>query len=391
MWDMNWTNWSGGQSCDAGLLEARSIDEVLAAIELASSHSQKLRTAGAGHSFSDLVCNDDTVLSLDALSGVEDVSIEGVAHVRAGTRLRDLGEPLREAGWALANQGDIDHQSIAGVVSTGTHGTGPTLQNFSAMVTRLRIATAGADLIECDAKSNVQLFEAARCGLGLFGVITDVWLQLVPTYRLHERVWRESPGECLSRLDERVADTRHFEFFWLPQKDQCELKSLALTESPPDEMAGVDYQYVDHSDRVFPSEREDRFEEMEFALPAEAGPECFAELHKWIGRRYPDLEWPIEYRTVAQDAVWLSPAHSRATVTISVHQAAELLFAQLFEDCQSIMRGFDGRPHWGKRHAMSAKSLAEHYPAWNQFSELRKRNDPQGIFLNESLEQLFGG
>lgn len=387
---MTWTNWSGGQSSSARVIEARDPDQIAQVIAQAVDLDQKLRIAGAGHSFSALVTNDDTVLNLDPLSGIADISDSGVATIAAGTRIYDLGEPLAGAGWALGNQGDIDHQSLAGAISTGTHGTGPTLQNFSAAVVGMSLVSADGSFIECDSETRPDLFEAARCGLGLLGVVSEIKVQLVRAYRLHERVWRESPDECMSRIHERIAATRHFEFFWMPSRDQCELKALDLTESEPDEMTSEKYEYVDHSYKVFPSERGEKFEEMEFSLPAEAGPECFAELAKWIGRRYPDLEWPVEYRTLSSDDLWLSPATGRATVTISVHQAAELPFVDLFNDAQAIFKGFDGRPHWGKRNTMTAAELAPHYPRWEEFCELRRGLDPSGVFLNDWAENIFG-
>ena len=106
--------------------------------------------------------------------------------------------------------------------------------------------------------------------------------------------------------------------------------------------------------------------------------------------RYPEIVWPIEYRTLAADDIWLSPAYGRETVTISIHQAAELPYEAFFRDAEKIFRAFDGRPHWGKIHYFSASDLRECYPKWLDFFRVRHELDPAGRFLNPYLRTLFG-
>jgi FAD/FMN-containing dehydrogenase len=123
-------------------------------------------------------------------------------------------------------------------------------------------------------------------------------------------------------------------------------------------------------------------------VPVERGPACFAALRALIARNFPDLRWPLEYRTLAADDLWLSTASGRATATISVHQGAELPDEPLFRACEAIFAAHDGRPHWGKVHYRTGKELAALYPRWDDWWRVRDRYDPDGRFLNSHLSAL---
>ena len=206
----------------------------------------------------------------------------------------------------------------------------------------------------------------------------------------------------MARLADHIAATRHFEFFWSPREDACACKALeptdaALPESTKDRrpVSGRLSRYIreeriDYSHRIFPSDRNIRFNEMEFAVPEADGPACLREIRQLMQQKYPEVEWPIEYRTLGADDIWLSPAYERDTVTISIHQAAELPYQAFFADAEAIFRSFQGRPHWGKMHTPSAQELQALYPMWEPFQEVRRRMDPAGRFLNPYLKKLFG-
>ncbi|HSL58188.1 MAG TPA: D-arabinono-1,4-lactone oxidase [Acidimicrobiales bacterium] len=385
-----WVNWSGGQrSTPSDIAEPRTDDELADVVRRATEAGRTVRPVGSGHSFTALVPTDGVVVSLEHLAGVVSVdTAAGVAEVRAGTRIADLGDPLLAAGVALPNQGDIDRQAIAGACGTGTHGTGPTLPCLSAGVVGATVVLANGDIVDCDADHHPELFAATRLSLGATGVVARLRLRVRPAYRLHERSWTEAVADTLAALDERIAATRHYEFFWIPGTDRCLSKSLDETEAPPDPLPDERWERIDHSHRVFPSVRDDRFEEMEYAVPAEAGPECFAAIRRLYRARHPDVAWPVEYRTLAADDVWLSPAFDRPTVTISVHQGAGLDHDRLFRDCEAVFRHHEGRPHWGKHHRIPPDELAGLHPRWDDWWRARDLADPDGRFLNPMLAAL---
>lgn len=231
-----WVNWSGGVRCTPAAIAApQSEAEVAALIVAAGRAGQIVRVAGSGHSFTPLVATSGVVLDLAALSGVVAADLASRrAEIRAGTKIHDLGDTLRQAGLALANQGDVDVQAITGALGTGTHGTGWSLGSLSTQIAALRLVTAGGDIVSVDAASDPELFQAARVSMGLLGVTVAAILDLVPAYRLHERTWLCDVETCLAELDAHIAANRHFEFFWRPQHGLCDMKALNPTERAPD-------------------------------------------------------------------------------------------------------------------------------------------------------------
>lgn len=388
----SWSNWSGRVTCEPrAILRPASERAIADAVRDAAPAGRRVRVAGSGHSFTPLVATGDTLLSLDDWHGIAELDATHCrATFRAGSKIASLGEPLRVHGMGLANQGDVDVQAIAGALSTGTHGTGAALGSLSSQVCALRIVTAGGEIASCDTQHNPELLEAARVSLGALGVLSTTTLQLVPAYRLHERVWKVGIDACLAELADRVARHRHFEFFWYPHRDYAEIKALDPTDAVPDPLEHRKGERIDWSDRIFPSVRDLRFNEMEYAVPAASGPACFAAVRARMQEKHADVVWPVEYRTVAADSGWLSPMHARDSVTISIHQDAKLPCDEFFADVEAIFREHGGRPHWGKIHRLRARDLAPLYPMWERFLEVQRRLDPRGTFLNDHLRELFG-
>lgn len=401
-----WTNWSGRQeAAPLRTLRPASEADFVAAVGLARSEGWSVRAVGASHSHSRVAAPDGLLVETDGWQGVDARSAaadsgtgEVTATIRSGSRIYQLGEPLYQRGLALINQGDIDKQSIAGAVSTGTHGTGPDLQNLSNAVVGLRMVLGSGDVVACDELTEPELFAVGRHSLGGVGLLTEVDLRVRPRYVLHERQWFAPPTEIMPDIDRLVSATRHFEFFWVPERDLCACKSLDEqadgadgpapgSESPePEILAKRERRGWSH--RIISSIRDDKHTEMEYAVPADLGPACFTELRDMILARFPDLAWPLEYRTLAEDDLMISVASGRPTVAISAHQDVVLDDRPLFEACEEIFRRYDGRPHWGKVHYQSATELAELYPAYRRWWEIRDRYDPDEVFVSRDLALL---
>ncbi|MGE0659286.1 MAG: D-arabinono-1,4-lactone oxidase [Reyranellaceae bacterium] len=385
----SWTNWAGNVECHpARLAEPGDVGEIAALMREAAAQNLPVRVAGSGHSFTPVAACDGMLLSLGRLSGVLKVDRQGQwADIAAGTRIAGLGAALQSAGLALANQGDVDVQALAGAISTGTHGTGRELGSLSTMVRGLTLVAASGDRISID-EAEIDVLRAASLSLGTFGVVVGVRLALVPAYRLHERVWREPIGQAMERLDEHILGNRHFEFFWLPESDEAECKALHPTPDDPG-TALMPGERIDWSWRIFPSERVRKFVESEWSVPAAVGPQCFAAIRDLMSTRHSDVKWPVEYRTLAADELPLSPAYGRDSVAISIHQGAGRPWEEFFRDAQAIFRGFGGRPHWGKWHSLTARDFAAHYPKWDEFNRLRRRFDLTGRLLTPYLREIL--
>ena len=360
-----------------------------AVVRDAASAGLSIRAAGAGHSHSPLVPSDGIIVDVSGLAGVVDTDGRSrTACVRAGTPIYALGRPLHDAGLALVNQGDIDRQSIGGACATGTHGTGATLGNLSTMVLGARVVLASGEVVDCSPEEHADVWRAARLNLGALGIVTRLRLQLREAYLLAERTWTEPLDDLLPRLPALIAGSRHCEFFWYPDTERAVAKVIDETEDDPVYPLAGEGERRAWSYEVLPNDRPHRHTEMEYSVPAEAGERCLSDIRTLIRQDFPQLRWPVEYRTLAADDVWLSTAHGRATVTISVHEDVREDESRYFRACEEIFLGHGGRPHWGKVHYLDGERLARLHPAWTRWWAVRDAVDPDGLFLNDYLRAL---
>ena len=395
-----WTNWAGNVRAEPRVVARPGSIEALREVVLeAARRGETVRVAGAGHSFAPLCATDGTLIDLSLLSGIEQVDLEkGDATIWAGTRLYDLGEPLLAQGRALANQGDIDRQAVAGAVSTGTHGTGRKHGSFSSAVRAMELMMPDGELVTIDG-SGPERPRAASLSLGLLGVMTRVTLATVPAYRLHERSRAMSFDEGVDGFLAEEETRRNAELWWLPAHDVCVLKTLVETEETPYRVGvpegppGTLERYlkpdaVDWSCRIYPSTRAFRFVELEYTIPLANGPAALREARQVMQTRHPDCTWVVEYRTQPGEASLLSPTQGAQSATISIHQAAEQPHEAFFRDVEAVFRANGGRPHWGKLHFLGAAEIAALYPRLDAFRAIRAEMDPNGTFVNGYLAGL---
>lgn len=386
----SWNNWSGRhKSRPESLHFLRSEEDACALAKFARNNNRTLRVAGSGHSHSELIPNDSIVADASGLSGIISIdSQEKSAWVWAGSKIYALGRPLHDAGLALKNQGDIDRQAIAGACATGTHGTGKDLQNLSSAVLGFTIATANGELMTCDENQNADIWTAGRLSLGAFGIMTRLKLQLTDCYKLRESGFQATYEALADRIPELIETNERFEFFWYPRTDEATVKVINRTDGDPvyplaDEGSRVAWNY-----EVLPSHRPHFHTEMEYSIPAEDGPECLSRIRDLLRKDFPDVAWPVEYRTVAADDVWLSMAYGRPTVTISVHQDVRLDESAYYEACERIFLSYGGRPHWGKVNYLDSETHAAIHPKWREWWRVRDQIDPDKNFLNDYLNSL---
>ena len=388
-------NWSGSlRFIPRSQVWPATEEAVCVYVQDAAARSRKIRVAGSGHSSSPLVETPDILMSMRDHRGLIDYDLASSrATVGAGTVLHDLGPILHDAGLSMENLGDVDTQTIAGVIATGTHGSGRKLQNISATLVGVRLVTGTAEILEWSIEKDPDLINAARVSMGLLGIFSAVRLQLEPKYRLRRREYCARTEDCLAHLDELADAHRNFDFYWYPRRDEVKLRTLNPPEVPPPELpyARCIKEQEGFSHEIIAQERQLKFEELEYFVPAEAGPACFAEVRRRIlARHRKHVAWRVLYRLIAKDEGFLSPVHGRDSVAISVHQNASLPYQEYFDDIESIVRAHDGRPHWGKKHSLHGTALAALYPRWDEFMKLRRRLDPHGVFLTAPMARLLG-
>jgi FAD/FMN-containing dehydrogenases len=388
-------NWSGSvRFIPRSQVWPASDEAVSVYVRDAAARSRKIRVAGSGHSSSPLVETPDILMSMRDHHGLIDYDLSrSQATVGAGTVLHDLGPILHDIGLSMENLGDVDTQTIAGVISTGTHGSGRTLQNISATLVGVRAVTGTGEIVEWSVEQAPDLIDAARVSMGLLGIFTAVRLQLQPRYQLRRREYVAGTDDCLAHLDELADAHRNFDFYWYPRRDEVKLRTLNPPQTPFPELPYACHIHEEqgYSHEIIAQERELKFEELEYFVPAEAGPACFREVRRRILERHrKHVAWRVLYRLIARDEGFLSPVYGRDSVAISVHQNASLPYQDYFDDIEPILRAHDGRPHWGKKHSLHGAALAALYPHWNDFMALRRQLDPQNVFLTAPMARLLG-
>ncbi len=428
-----WRNWAGDQACRPfEQLRPESRAQLAEAVAAAAAAGRKVSVAASGHSFTEAAMIDGgTMLNLGRISGVIDADPgSGLVKVGGGTVLAGLNESLHRLGLAMENLGDIDRQTIAGAISTGTHGTGAKLRNISSQIVGMELVLADGSLRELTAEDEPELLRAARVGVGALGAICSVTIRCVPAFTLH-RVDTPLPrDEVLDSFQERAEAHEHFELFTFPYADSALVLERNRTDEParprgrtaaflndivlenwaleaisatgkamPRAIPSLSRlaawlasgsKSTDRSDRIFANDRRVRFTEMEYGVPREHGPEAARRVIEWIrSNRYP-VFFPIEMRVTAGDDALLSPSHERDTTYIAVHQYRGMEWRPYFEAVEAIMNEYGGRPHWGKRHFQTAATLAERYPRWTDFQAARDELDPDHTFTNEYAERVLG-
>jgi FAD-linked oxidoreductase len=427
-----WANWAGDQRCrPARIVAPRSREELAEAVGTAAAAGEKLKVTGSGHSFTEAAMTEATMVRLDALRGVLDVDrSSGLVKVGAGTVLRDLNEELAGLGLGLENMGDIDAQTVAGAISTGTHGTGAGFGNISARVEAVEMVLADGSVRELIAAGDPELLRAARIGIGALGALSAVTIRCFPSFTLRREDSAHRLADILDRFDEMAERNDHFELFTFPYSDRAlvlERNRTAEAPRPKSRVVALLNDVVlenwaleamaatgkamprtipalakfaglvatgtnnqDRSDRIFVNQRSVRFTEMEYAVPRADGPSAVRRVVEWVrANRYP-VFFPIEVRVAAGDDASLSAAHERDTAYIAVHQYRGMEWRPYFEAVESIMNDYEGRPHWGKRHFQTAATLAPRYPKWPEFQSARDTLDPGRTFANEYTERVLG-
>ncbi|MBV4540367.1 D-arabinono-1,4-lactone oxidase [Pseudomonas vlassakiae] len=408
----HWRNWVGNQSFVAEhMASPQSEDEISALVHAATSQGKSVRCAGSGHSFTPVVATSGLLMSLQNYQGITHVDQQRKrVSVKAGTKLNTITRFLKEVGYSLKNQGDIDSQAIAGALATGTHGTGTTLGNLSSQVVGMKIVRPDGSVMEVTDNDNLDLLHATQVNIGMFGVITEMTLEVSDAYWLHDRVWREDFESLMERYDELAAKHRHFGFFWCPtsesrhlyclpdtQKvslsnkdfDVCEVKVMDMTDERT--FYEGEHEKIAYSSEVFAIHYVANFHELEYAVPAQYGKQALREIRDLVLTKHPNCIYPVEYRFTKGDPAWISPFHNQDSVTISCSGGPNGVdYWPFLKDVDDILRQYGSRPHWGKLHFTQREDVDRWFPKAEEFRQLRRSVDPNGYFLNDHLRALFG-
>ncbi|MFT6456969.1 D-arabinono-1,4-lactone oxidase [Pseudophaeobacter arcticus] len=413
-----WRNWSGCETSEAAVVAPRTIEQLR---DVLAAPDKVLRPVGAGHSFTPLVTGGGRILDLSQIETPAVLTSKpGRARVNANARLHDLSAALQTRGQGFRNLGDINVQTLAGAMSTATHGTGCDLPSISAEMTGARLLSASGELVDIAAED----LPGVQVSLGLLGILLEIELNTVPAFNLRRRVGVRPFEVLLEQMHDNWAAHRCFEFFLLPHSGKGVQISHDVTEAAPSKspldldalglqvmkLASVlrhlhpklqrgvlalmlklqaEEDYVGESWQVLSSTRAMRFNEMEYHLPPEVAEPVLRDIIRLIETRHPDVWFPIEVRQTAGDTAWLSPFQHGRRISVAVHMHGGQDYTGFFRDCEAIFRSVGGRPHWGKLHSLQRRDLEELYPDLGKFDALRTRLDPKDRFLSPALARMF--
>jgi FAD-linked oxidoreductase len=392
---------------------------------------------GSGHSFTGIAVPGDTMLRPDRLTGVIAVDREAMTVTAyAGTRLTVLNAELERLGLSLHNMGDIAEQTLAGAVSTGTHGTGGVTAGLAAQLAGFQLVTGRGEVLTASARDDPELFALGRVGLGALGILTTVTFAVEPLFLLEAQEQPMSWEEAIGSFDEMVADSHHCDMYWFPHTDRMLTKRNTRLDADPSEARPVGRvrgwvddellsntvfgaltaaanhapgviprmnqvsaralsarTYSDVAHRVFTSPRRVVFREMEYAVPREAGLDALREARRVVDASDWRISFPVEVRVARADDVALSTAYQRDSFYLAFHthhRSDWRTHTAYLAAMETILRDHDGRPHWGKLHTRTAADLPPTYPRFEEFLALRDRLDPDRLFANPYLRRVLG-
>jgi len=408
-----------------------SVDEVVQLVKAAAAAGRRVKAIGSGHSFTAIGLTDGVLVQLDRLDRLMSVDrATGRVVVQGGMVLRRLNALLAEHGLGLTNMGDVDAQTVAGALATGTHGTGRASGALATQVVAVELVLADGSVLTCSTEDQPDLLAAARVSLGALGIVTAVTLQAEPAFLLHADERPMPLAEVLDDFEAHVAANDHFELYWFPHTDVALTKRNNRTTGPAQPLSraralledellsnaafGLTCRlgravpslvprlnrvsaaalgarsYVDAAPTVFTAPRRVRFVETEWAVPRALLPDVVRELRTLPERHDQRISFPVEVRVAPADDVALSTASGRDTAYVAAHVFRGTDHRAYFGAVAALMSEVGGRPHWGKLHSLGAEELRERYPGFDAFVAVRDRLDPARRFANAYLDRVLG-
>ena len=427
---MTWRNWGRSFAADPiATAQPQSLEQLQQLVTAHRGTGIGVKPVGSSHSFSAVAQPEGMHVALDGFRGLRRIDQErGRAVFGAGTPLHEVSKLLAAFGLALPNMGDIDRQTLAGAISTGTHGAGRAHASIGANVTAVQLVNGRGEVVDVSEDVNYEMLPAVRLGLGALGVFTEIELQCVPAFTL-EADERVEPLETVVAEWEERNSADHFEFYWFPHTDTVTTKTnrrvasadplprarrwaeevllgggghglasavgtgipaLAPTINRIAAQAMARPRFSDRSDRVFVTRRLVRFRELEFGVPFDALPAALADLRRLFDHGRHSVTFPLEVRAAAADTAMLSTAFERDVAYIAVHTYVGQDPRSLFAEAQRVLLAHDGRPHWGKMHSVGHASFERLLPRFEDFLAVRDRFDPDRVFANEYTRRTLG-
>ncbi len=416
------TNWAGNFTFSThNLYYPHSVTEVQ---DLVKKYS-KVKALGTKHCFNRIADSKHNLISLKEMKG--DISLDEIAHtvtVNGGVKYGELSPYLDSKGYALHNLASLPHISVAGAIATATHGSGVKNGNLSSVVSALEIVTASGDVITLSREKDGEKFLAAVVGLGAFGIVTKVTLDILPTYMVRQDVYEGLPLEELKKhfneieesgysvslftnwqqesinevwIKTKIEDGKTYNFppeFFGAKAAAKNLHPIAeLSAENCTEQMGVPgrwFERLPHFKMGFtPSSGKEL--QSEYFVPYHNAVDAILAIQKLGNKIGPHL-FITEIRTIDADKLWMSPCYDQQSVTIHFTWKQDWPAVQkLLPIIEKELAPFNAKPHWGKLFTMPYSRLQVLYKKMNDFRTMAASMDPNGKFRNDFLDKnIFG-
>ena len=426
----HWNNWDNTQSCEAaGVLQPTTVEEVCDLVDRARREKRAVRIVGAGHSWSPLVPTDGYIANLDALCNVSTDAATKTATLQAGIRLKNIGPQLWDKGLAMKNLGAITEQSLAGAMSTGTHGTGLAYGCLGTQAIGCSVVDGTGRLREFSIEKNPREMAALRLSLGCLGIIVSITLQCTDAHMVELTHYRLGFKDCLDQIEELYTKNERVRFYWFPGSDELFVNTMNRTDKPDDpgpvyswteahimrgELMGLMWaagrtwpnfihglnafqekvgysngRVVGPSYEAITTPLPPKHQECEVAVPLHKAREALETFNKLVREERLLANVPSEIRFVKGDDILLSPCNGPDTIYIGAYTATPYDRDRLFSQFCEAMTPFGGRPHWGKFGFPNREQAMKMYPKFKDFAAIREEMDPAGVFANTYIREIF--
>ena len=427
----SWKNWAGNQQSKPFRIERpASESDVVEIIRQAVLNKQRVKVVGSGHSFTGIAVPDEVMIDLTRLNQVCNVDHSGgLITVQAGIVLSDLNAQLEKHQLSMPNLGDVTYQTLAGALSTSTHGTGLQRSGLAAQIRAFKMVSAAGGVLVCSPEENAEIFHCGRVSLGALGVITEVTLNVVPAFNLRAVEQPMRISDVLDNYSQLIEENDFFEFYWVPHTKWALTKANNVSSDAIDspgrfatwynKMFLENYafgvlcrigrlfptlipklatilpssgrvEYVNVSHRIFSSKRLVKFYEMEYSISLDSLVPALREVMNMVDDRGFRISFPVEVRCTGSDDIPFSTSTGRRSAYIAVHMFKGSEYGEYFSAVEAILRKYEGRPHWGKIHNLNANDISSLYPEYQRFIEVRNQLDPEGVFTNDYLRRVLG-
>ena len=416
----NASNWAGNYIYRAARLhQPKTIDELQALV----SRSSKLKALGTRHSFNDIADSSGALISLEHFNQILELDRDHLTvTIEGGVRYGELGRWLQQKGYAVHNLASLPHITVAGACATATHGSGDKNGNLGTAVSAIEMVTAGGEIIVLSRERDAEQFHGAVVGLGGFGIVTKLTLDISPTFEVRQDVYENLPlAQLEDHFDELFSSAYSVSLFtdwrnatfnqvWLkrvvhpatsfnpePVSFEATLATRNLhpiasisAENCTEQMgvSGPWHERLPHFRMDFtPSSGEEL--QSEYLIPRQHAFAAFLALDQLREYVSPLLQIS-EVRTIAADNLWMSPCYQQTCVAIHFTWKKDWSsVSKVLPMIEEKLTPFDARPHWGKLFTMTPERVQSLYSKLPEFQDLLRHYDPQGKFHNAFLNKYI--